>query len=52
MYTREQIKKSLQDHMEQVEKGGQSGLLKNPEYRTAASLLSIMEKQDKPTVRK
>ncbi len=46
--TREQIKKSLKSYMEQVEKSSSdpSSLLINTEYRTAASLLSIMEKQD------
>ena len=48
--TREQIKKSLKSHMEQAEKSSSdpSSLLTNPEYRTAASLLSIMDKQDAP----
>ena len=47
-FSREQLKKGLKDHVEQVEKAfnGVAGLLENPEYRTAACLLSIMEKQD------
>jgi len=47
-YTRDQLKGGLKDHMEQVEYSTVPGtdLLKNPEYRTAACLLSIMDKQD------
>jgi len=47
-FSRDQLKKGLKDHMEQVEKSTPvaTGLLINPEYRTAACLLSIMEKQD------
>jgi len=47
-FSRDQLKQGLKDHMEQVEKSTPvaAGLLINPEYRTAACLLSIMEKQD------
>lgn len=46
--TRDQVKASLRDHMASVERSVSSStdLLANPEYRTAAALLAIMEKQD------
>ena len=48
MFNREELKQGLKDHMERVEQGTREteGLLQNPEYRTAACLLSIMEVQD------
>lgn len=48
MFTRDELKKGLQDHMDRVEesRGNPSGWLTNPEYRTAACLLSIMDAQD------
>jgi len=50
MFTREELKKGLRNHMEVVEESTRDSglLLKNPGYRTAACLLSIMEAQDKP----
>ena len=47
-FSRAQLKKGLKEHLEQVEAASRevSGLLSNPEYRTAACILSIMNKQD------
>lgn len=47
-HTREELKDALRGHMERVAASSAlpEYLLHNPEYRTAACLLSIMEAQD------
>jgi hypothetical protein len=50
-FSRNKLKQGLRDHMLAVETAyrGVAGLLDNPEYRTAACLISIMDKQDEGT---